>query len=158
MDAPQNGTTISHTNPALTRTGAETVHDTTVSLVFDIGGKKYTKTAITDGVTPTTDANSGATFDALANLYSCIFVWGINAAGTIVVAKGPAVLTADVTNASAALKFPPIPDTMCPFAYHTVAHANATAFQFGTSNWNATGVTLGTVIPVGQLPNRPLTS
>jgi hypothetical protein len=158
MEQPQTGITCAYTNPALTRTGAETVHDTTVTLTCDVQGKKTTVTAITDGVTPTTDAQTGAAFVPLANGEKCIFVWGVNAAGAIRVAQGAIVKTADVTNGSAALAFPGIPETMCPFAYHTAAHANATAWTFGTSNWNATGMTLGSVVPVGQLPNQPLTS
>lgn len=159
MDQFDNrGGTQAFTNPALTRTGAETVFDTTVSLVFSIRGLTYTKTAVTDGATPTADAFTGATFPALANGYSAIVVFGYDSGGTVRVCMGPAILTADLTAEAKALHFPSIPDTMCPFAYFTVKHANATAFQLGTSNWNATGVTLGAVIPCTRLPAVPLTA
>lgn len=160
MDAfDQRGITAAFTDAVLGGiSGADATFDTTTTLLFAIKGLLYSKTAVTNGSAPTTDAFTAAAFKALATGKTCVFVWGYNAAGTVQVAQGPIVATADVTNGKAALEFPSIPDTMCPFAYHSVSHANATAWTFGTSNWNATGVTIDTVIPVSQLPAQPLTA
>lgn len=155
----QRGITAAFTDAVLGGiSGADATFDTTTTLLFAIKGLLYSKAAVTNGGAPTTDAFTGAAFVALPNLYTCVFVWGYNAAGTVKVCQGPKVLTADVMAGSKALVFPSIPDTMCPFAYHSVSHANATAWTFGTSPWNAAGVTIDTVIPVSQLPSQPLTA
>ena len=56
----------------LTATGADTVYDTTVTITYCINGKAATKTAVTDGVTPTTDYVSG---NAITLTASCSGVW-----------------------------------------------------------------------------------
>lgn len=138
--------------------GAATTFSTTGTTTFAIGGAAYTKTAISSGATPTTDANTGAAFTPLQTGKKCMFVFGLDASGNTKVAQGPIVNTSDVSNGAAAVQFPEIPDTMCPIGYVEVSHANATAWTFGTSNWNATGVTIGTPVDVILLPTSPLTA
>lgn len=151
------GITAAFTSGLLTATGAETVYDTTVTIVYAIDGVLYTKTAVTDGVTPTTDINTGATFAALEPDKACCFVWMVNAGGTVAVAQGPQV---DVDGATDLRKvhpqYPHIPADYCPFAVQIVQTSGASSsFAFGTSNWNATGIT-DVIKNISGLPSRPL--
>ena len=145
------------TSGLLTATGAETVHDTTVTINYVIDGKIRTKTAITDGVTPTTDAVTGAAFDALTANKGCIFLWCLDSSGTVKVIQGP---IADMAGGSFVNppQFPDFPDTLVPFAY-MVAKAASTAgtITFGSSNWNATGFT-NAIVNIATVPSRPQVS
>lgn len=150
----------------LTATGAETVHDTTVTIVYFIKGKGATKTAITDGVTPTTDYNTGLGFPALVGGASvagdygngCAVVWGLTSGGTMRCVMGEHQPLDVAGRFIYAPQFPSIPDDMVPIAYQILkagATASATAIVFGTANWNATGFTNAIVNVNGTLPERP---
>lgn len=55
------------------------------------------------------------------------------------------------------LAFPSIPDNVTPVAYFTVKNAagsGTSVFTFGTTAWDATGITT-TVYPLAVLPSRP---
>lgn len=170
MDAlTLRGGKIALNSSLLTATGAETVHDATVALTYAIDGKLAVKAAVVDGVTPTTDVNTGLAFPALvggasvANTpgHGCIVVWGYNAAGTVKCAMGPhASLDMQGNFLWDAPQFPALPDDFCPFAYQVCkagATASATAIIFGTANWNAAGFTQ-TIVNVAFLPSRPKVS
>ena len=62
MQADMQGLNLCTTLGALALTGAATTHATTVTITYSVGGKGYTKTAITGGTTPTTDYNTGKVF------------------------------------------------------------------------------------------------
>lgn len=152
----------------LTATGAETVHDTTAAITYHVDGKLRVKAAITDGVTPTVDVNTGLAFPPLIGGGSvantpgngCVVVWGFNAAGTLKCAMGRHQKL-DMAGAFViAPEFPPIPDDFCPFAYQVLkagATASASGVVFGTTNWNATGFT-NVIQNVSYLPSRPQVS
>lgn len=145
------------TSGLLTATGAVTTHDTTVTINYSVEGKLKTKTAITTGATPTTDAVTGAAFVPLTANKGCQFVWCLDAAGAVKVVQGP---LADMSGGSFLTppQFPDIPDTLTAFAY-MVAKAGATAgtIAFGSSNWNATGFT-NAIVNVSVLPRTPQTA
>ena len=155
------------TSGLLTTTGAETVHDTTVTICYRLDGKQLTKTAITNGATPTTDHNTGAAFTALIGGNSVantpgqgtVVVWGLQSDGTVKCAMG-SIEALDMDDGFVnAPDFPAIKGDIVPFAY-TIYKAGATAGVsniWGTTNWNATGVT-ATDVNIGRLPNRPQTS
>ena len=159
------GINMCTTSGLLTATGAETVYDTTVTIVYATNGKLATKTAVTDGATPTTDYVTGAAFPALVGGASvantpgsgCIVVWGL-VAGTVVCIMGPhSRLDMQGKFKHDAPQFPAIPDNVVPFAYQVLkagATASATAIIFGTANWNATGFT-NAIVNVAVLPDRP---
>lgn len=158
------GMNLCTTSGLLTATGAVTTHDTTVTIVYAIDGKAATKTAITTGATPTLDINTGLAFPILVGGGSVIntpgngavAVWGLTSGGTVVVAMGPSTPLDMAGTFPYAPQFPPIPDTMTPFAYQVLkagATASATAIRFGTSNWNATGFT-NVIQNVLVLPSR----
>lgn len=155
------------TSGLLTATGAETVYDTTVAISYSIGGKGYSKAAVTDGATPTTDADG----DALTNLGAsegCVLVWALNAAGTVV------LIQSEIGELDSGENFkdgelPGFPyvdlETYCPFAYMVLkagsdisgSTSGAGVFDIGTDNWNSTGLTV-TIVNVHTLPRRPQSS
>jgi hypothetical protein len=156
----QGGTFATNTG-LLTATGAETVYDTTVTIDYCINGQAYRKTAVTDGATPTTDGNTGSAFNAVLPDQACVVVWALNSSGTVSCYQGAIVdVDGDTDALEAAAQFPGIPDSVCPFAYslvQTAGTAAAAGFIFGTSNWNATGVTV-TTRNLLVLPNNPIAS
>lgn len=159
------GSAFCTTSGLLTATGAETLHDTTVTINFVIDGKIETLTAITNGVTPTTDYVTGAAFPALVGGASvantpgngCIVVWGVITGGTVKCVMGPHERLDMQGKFVRAPQFPVVPKELVPFAYQVLkagATASATAIIFGTANWNATGFT-NAIVNVAYLPSRP---
>jgi len=149
----------------LTATGGETVHDTTVTITFCINGKAYTKTAITDGATPTTDHVTGAAFVGLVGTASgggqgCAFVWCLNSSGSVKVIQGPVIAlnsSGDFAPVGAP-QFPQIPSDVVPFAYMVSKHyGQGSTFTFGSSNWNISGYSHA-IQNILVLPNRPQAS
>lgn len=151
-------TTMAFTSGALTGTGAETVYDTTAAIVYAIDGKLYSKSAVTDGATPTTDGNTGDAFTAVEPDKISVFVWALNASGTVKLYQGGIEdVDGDTDNAEVYPQFPHIPNDVCPFAYtiyQTDGTSAASGLQPGTDNWNATGLT-ATHVNISTLPKRP---
>lgn len=152
----RTGNTAAFTSGLLTATGAEKVYDTTAAISYCIDGVLYSKATVTDGVTPTTDANTGAAFVALSEDQGCTFLWLLNAAGTVAVAQGP---VRDLDPDSGAFEagppqLPAVPDGYCPFAYQIVKYTGSSTWLFGTGNWNASGVT-DAIKNISTLPSRP---
>lgn len=146
------------TSGALTGTGAETVYDTTVTITYTVDGKLKAKTAVTDGATPTTDGNTGAAFTAVKPDKVSVFVWGLNASGTVSLYQGSIEdVDGDTDVAKRYPQFPSIPDGITPFAYtifQTTGASAAGGLKPGTDNWNATGLT-ATHVNISTLPLRP---
>lgn len=136
--------------------GAATTYSTS-AFGFANRGKVYAKAAVAGGTTPTTDGNTGSAMTLTAS-QAAVFVWAIDTSGTVKVFKGPTVSWTDSTASSTACHFPPLPGDVTPFAYHTVQAGSTTSgtWTFGSSNWNATGISAVTVVNIaGQLPNTP---
>src|SRR3990167_1152693 len=71
-------------------------------------------------------------------------------------ATGAAMVAGDFIRAP---QFPNLPDNFCPMAYQLIRTApDASAFTIGTSNWNATGITVSTAQNIAVLPDRLQTS
>jgi hypothetical protein len=160
----QRGLNFCTTSSLLTATGAETVHDTTVLLNFAINGKAYTKSGTNaDQATPTTDAVTGAAFPTLTGVASAggqgtVVVWMYNSDGTVKCAMGSVETLDAAGNFLVRPQFPPIPDSLCPFAYQVLKHYGQTSsVTFGTSNWNTSGFT-NAIVNVLVLPDRPQVS
>lgn len=149
------------TSGLLTGTGAETVYDTTVTISYCVDGVMKTKTAVTDGATPTTDGNTGAAFNAVLPDKVCLLVWGLNVSGTVSLYQGPIESVDGETDVAKIYpQFPQIPDGITPFAYtvfQTTGASSAAGLLPGTANWNATGLT-ATHVNVSTLPLRPRVS
>lgn len=145
--------------------GAATTVSTTGTPAYMYQGRIKASTNQSGGATPTTDIATGAAFVALTGATAalgtgCVFVFGWDSSAPTVfsVAQGPVVKTLDVVNGAAVYEFPAIPDTFVPVAYVTIDYIGSTSWTFGTNNWNATTVTIGTVVNIGLLPTRPLTA
>lgn len=151
------GGTFSSTSGLLTAAGAETVIDTTVDIKFSIEGFAYTKAAAADVATPTSDINTGDAFEALDEDESCAFVYMLDASGNVKVAQGPVVrVDPDYDVRAVNPQYPAIPAGYCPFGLQLIQTAgNSSPWIFGTSNWNAAGVTTLT-LNLFCLPQRPL--
>lgn len=148
--------TAAYASGLLTATGAESVYDTTVTIQFCLKGKMGTaRTAVADGDTPETGNTSGAAITLTAN-YGRVVVWGLKSDATVVVEEGPVASLNSAGDFITAPLFPDIPDAVCPFAYQVIKADSTTVgtWDFGTDNWNATGVT-NAIVNVAQLPTRP---
>lgn len=148
------GGTMATTSGLLTATGAETVYDTTVAISYSINGKAYSKAAVADGATPTTDGN-GDTLTALTANQGCLLLWCLNAAGTVVVFQSEVQALDAAGNFIVEPAFPTVDlSTYCPFAYQTLkAASTAGTITIGSSNWNATGFT-NTIQNILTIPTR----
>ena len=144
----------------ITAAGADVLYDTANAFNYSIGGKAYAKATVSNGDTAAlTDANTGVGFVALAADQAACFLWLVNAAGTVAVAQGPVVdidgITDDFKEDGGRPEFPSVPDGYVPFAYQLIqTNGASSAWTFGTSLWNATGVTDG-LVDISVLPDRP---
>jgi hypothetical protein len=139
--------------------GAATTYSTgSAGFNFCIDGKAYTKTQVSGGTTPTTDAKSGAAITLTANK-GCVVVWTVNSGGTVAVYKGDTEDLDPDGDFKFAPEFPWVPDTVVPFAYtlHKAGSTTSGTWTFGSSNWNAAGLT-HVVQDVMKLPSRPQAS
>ena len=156
-----NGLTLNHVNAGLVA-GTTTTYTTTATTVCSINGKFATGlTAQTNTATPTTDATTGAAFNAVLANNCCSLVYGVNAAGAIKLAQGPSVATATGVTTTvgafiAAPQFPALPDDFCPIGYQNVrVSPTGATFTPGTTSWTASGITCSTIKNIAMLPDRP---
>lgn len=159
-DSLQNTPTtgkFSHT--VLVKDAAATTISSTNRADYAIRGKSYTKAAMTNAATPTTDVVTGAAFNAVKTSKGSVFVIGLDSSGNVKASQGSIV---DLDSANAfivAPQFGPVPDTVCPIGYLIVkagSTASAAGWVFGTNNFTGvTGVTCTMVEVLGSLPDRP---
>jgi len=160
------GLTLGATKTGLIHTaGSAKTFATTIASDGMIGGKHVVALPVTTGgTTPVLDATTGAAFKVLTDNQATVIVWGQNAAGTIQLSQGGIEATeVGITTTAGAFKrapaFPSLPDDFMVLAYQLIRTApSASDFTIGTSNWNATGITTGTAVNCGVLPERPQTS
>ena len=140
--------------------GTTSTISTTGTTTYGIKGIAYTKTAITNGATPTTDADTLLAFPPVAANQCTIIVIGLDAGGNIKACQG-SVEALDVGGNFVILpRTPGIPDTMCPIGYITVlAASNAVGnWVFGTNNLSSvTGLTYNFKDLI-MMPFRPVAS
>ncbi len=159
QDAP---VTMATTKAGLTA-GTTTTYTTANTVQYSIRGKAYSKTAVTNGATPTTDATTGSAFAAIAAGYGSVFVFGFDKDGTIKVSQGSVEALDGSTTSGATAKFirapqfPAVPDTVCPFGYATVLVGSAgSAWTFGSSNLAGPPSNVGiNFVDCQTLPDRP---
>ena len=140
--------------------GTTSTLSTTGTTVYAIRGKAYSKAALTNQVTPTTDAATGSAFTGVVANKGCVFLVGFNAAGTLKCVQGTITDLDTGGNFVVAPNFPAgVPADFCPIGYIVIkagSTANATTgWIFGTSNMSSvTGITY-TFQDVIGLPDRP---
>lgn len=138
--------------------GTTTTYSTTGTTLYCIKGRAYSKGAVTNGATPTTDAATGVAFLPVAANQGSVFVFCYDSGGNIKVVQGQ-VQALDVGGKFVLTpQFPGIPDTLCPFGW-LVATAGSTAvgnWVFGTNNLSGvTGLTYS-FSDCMTLPDRPV--
>jgi hypothetical protein len=137
--------------------GTTSTISTTGTTTFFIRGKAYTKTAITNGATPTTDAATGAAFNPIVKNQGTVIVVGFDKTGAIKACQGT-ITALDVSgNFIIAPQMPTFPDDFCPIGY-IVLKGGATlvsTWTFGTNNLSGvTGMTY-TFVDLGTAVDRP---
>lgn len=124
--------------------GTTTTLTTANAVSYSNAGRMYTKAAVTNGASPTTDAKTGAAFVGLVAGDACIFVVGLDVSGNIKVVQGPVVSGTDVSGDISAVQFPEMPDSVTPIGYlYAVAGSTLSGtWTFGSSNNSSvTGMT-----------------
>jgi hypothetical protein len=142
--------------------GTTTTLSNTGTTTYSVRGKAYTKAAMTNAATPTTDAATGAAFLPVPANFGSVYTIGFNAAGSLLAVQGN-VVPLDGNGAFInAPQFGGLPLDFCPIGY-LVIKAGATAssapgWLFGTNNMSGvTGITY-TFVDVIGLPDRPQVS
>lgn len=137
--------------------GTTTTISNTGAIPFCIKGKAYSKTAMTNVATPTTDAAKGSAFRPIVANQGTIVVIGLDSGGNVKAAQG-GIEPLDVAGLfMRAPELPSIPDTMCPIGYIVLKGGStlASAWTFGSSNLSGvTGMTY-TFVDIMTLPERP---
>lgn len=139
--------------------GTTSTLSTTNAVNYCIKGKAYTKAALSNTATPTTDFATGAAFTGVVANKGSVFAVGLNTSGTLKAVQGTITDLDSAGKFVNAPQFGPMPDNFCPFGYIVIkagSTANATTgWVFGTSNMaSVTGITY-TFVDVMVLPDRP---
>ena len=157
--------------------GTTTTISTTGTTVYGILGKAYSKSAITNGATPTTDYATGAAFKPipipntapnLALGYGSVFLVGLDHSGNIKVTQGTIealdvngnFINAPQFGGSAPSGSGSTDNDFCPIGYIVVKLGSTAVatWTFGSSNLSGvTGVTYSFTDLIG-LPSRPQVS
>lgn len=160
-------TTMCFTKAALAASTTTTI-STTGTTTYAIRSKFYTKTALSSAATPTTDWATGAAFLPIPVNNGSIFMCGFDHSGNLKVIQGTIVpLDGIVSSNLFAPNGPQFGGTapagsvtsttgdFCPIGYIVAVNGTTgSAWTFGTSNWNATGMT-ATFVDVCGWPDRP---
>jgi hypothetical protein len=151
----------------LAASGAATTWSTTGATLYCIKGEASSTAAASGAASPTTDigkltaAGAQQTFASqpLAANTGTVFLWMYDGTGTAATAVRVAQGSVEPLDASGAFinapQFPIAPDNLCAFAYTVIRNGSTGSnWTFGTSNWNATGITLAHQ-DIMTLPGRP---
>lgn len=139
--------------------GTTTTLSNTGTTTYLIRGKFYSKAAMSNAATPTTDAATGSAFTGVVANYGSVFAIGFNAAGDLKAVQG----TIEPLDSSGAFitapQFGGFPTDFCMVGYLVIkagSSANATTgWVFGTSNMSGvTGITY-TFVDAAGVPDRP---
>jgi len=137
--------------------GSTTTISNTGTTTFMIKGSMYTKTAMTNVATPTTDIVTGAAFRPIVANQGTVIQVGLDSGGNLRAAQGT-IESLDVNGAFVrAPQFPGLPDTVATIGY-IILKGGATlvaTWTFGTNNLSSvTGMTY-TFHDAGMTPDRP---
>lgn len=162
MDALSAAPATMCTSRVTLAAGTTTTITNTGTINFSIRGKAYSKVAMTNAATPTTDANTGNAFLGVLANFGSIFLVGLNHSGTVKVAQGTIEALDTSGNFIKAPQLPAMPTDFCPIGY-LVIQAGSTAdathgWRFGTdNNSSVTGITY-TIQDLMTMPDRPQVS
>lgn len=150
--------------------GSTTTLSNTGTITYAIRSKAYTKSAMTNAATPTTDYATGNAFLPVPANYGSVFIIGLDSSGNLKAIQGTVVpldSSGNFVNAPQFGGFGPAgsgstDNDFCPIGY-LIIKAGATAssspgWTFGSSNMSSvTGITYTFGDLVGW-PDRPITS
>ncbi len=147
--------------------GTTSTLSTTGTTTFAIRGKAYTKTVLANVATPTTDFATGAAFLPVAANYGSVYTIGFDHSGNLKAVQGTIVPLDGIVSSN--LFYPNAPqfgglgpagsgstnNDFCPIGYIVIKNGTTgSAWTFGWSNWDATGIT-ATYVDVITMPDRP---
>lgn len=160
MDNLQNTPLSIVTTKAGLSAGTTTTYSTANTVLYCIRGKAYSKTAVTNGATPTTDITTGAAFVPVAANQGSVYVFGFDASGTIRVCQGQVSALDVAGNFIYTPQFPIVPDTVTPFGYLVFKGGSTLSgtWTFGTNNLSGVSGATYTFVDVMTLPDRPQVS
>ncbi len=159
-----------------TTTVTQTIPAGITANVYTIRGEMYTTAALTNGATPTTDYATGKAFLPVLANQGCVFMLGLNAAGTLKVIQGQIANLDTITVPGNFLTAPQFGalgpsgsangagggNDFCPIAYLLIQAGstanNTTGWTFGTNNMSGvTGITY-TFRDIAGVTDRPQVS
>jgi hypothetical protein len=156
-----NGVTMNLVNAVASAGTGSSFYSTTTTAGVINGEFVTTLGAQNNAASPTTDANTGVAFTALAPNQCCALVFGQNKAGTLKLVQGPIIgnlvgSSTTVGGMMVAPQFPALPEDFMPLCYTIVQTAPAAATWVpGNGTWTASGISASTFQNVAQLPRRP---
>lgn len=166
-----------------TTTITQTLAGGATANIIAIGGKQYSVAALSNTASPPADYTTGNPFAVVPPGYGAAFVIGFDKSGNLKVI-GPNTPVSPANNPNSAnivpldsgnnfinapeftamgpgpsTAVPPEYNNFCPIGYVVVKNAlsNGSNWTFGSSNWNATGLT-ATFVDCATLPGRPQVS
>ena len=158
MDNLQQVPLIMCTMKATVAAGTTSTLSSTATIYYCIRGKAYSRAALSNTATPTTDATTGAAFVPITTNTGAVIVIGLNAAGTLKASQGGLQALDAAGNFVVTPQFPALPDDFCPIAYEVIkagSTASAAGWVFGTNNQaSVTGITYA-ITDLMTLPDRP---
>ena len=130
---------------------------TSAATPIAIRGAALTRAANAGAASPTTDAVSGLAMTLVAN-QARVFCFGTNAAGTNQVIAGAVKAWTDTTALSTEVVMPSLPDTfvLCATVVIKAGSTTVGTWTFGSSNWNATGIVIDTVVNRFSAPDAAI--
>ena len=138
--------------------GTTTTISNTGTTTFAIKGKAYTKAALSNAATPTTDAATGAAFTGITANQGTVVVIGFDSGGNVKAAQGTVTALDSAGAFITAPQMPYVPDSIAPIGYIVLKGGSALVgtWTFGSSNLSSvTGMTFTFVDVALGLPERP---
>src|SRR5690242_10921510 len=117
MDVLQAAPATLCTSKVALAAGTTTTLSNTGTINYSIKGKAYSKSAMTNAATPTTDAVTGLAFVPVPANYGCAFLIGLDHSGNLKVCQGPLAALDASGNFITAPQLPEAPSDFCPIGY-----------------------------------------
>lgn len=140
--------------------GTTTTLVNTGTTPFCIKGKAYSKAAMSNAASPTTDARTGSAFTGIMANQGTVVIVGFDKDGNVKACQGSVESLDSSGNFILAPQLPIVPDTVCPVGYIILKGGAALVgtFTFGSSNLSGvTGMTY-TFGDLMTMPPRPIVS
>ena len=140
--------------------GTTTTISNTGTIPFCIKGKAYSKAAMSNAATPTTDARTGSAFTGITANQGTVVVIGFDKDGNVKACQGSIESLDSSGNFVLAPQLPIVPDTVCPIGYIVLKAGSSLSgtFTFGSSNLSGVSGMTYTFGDLMTMPPRPIVS